>query len=222
MVTRARSAKPAPRAPAKTASKHTEPARAHTKAKSTPPPPGKAKSAPPPPPAKAKSAALPPPPAKAKSAPPPPPPAKAKKTEAARPPAKVTFPKKSQPPSDAEFGARLPAAVGKRFEALRALLKKHAAVEDFYYYGPRTGWAYRYLRGTQSLCSIVILQGRLVGILALDAAAQAKVSWEALSDVTRRARKVAHGTPALLWLDIPLDGPGATDFKSLLKAKLGP
>src|SRR5450631_3849831 len=162
MVTRARSAKPAPRAPAKTAAKHTEPARTHIKAKSAPPPPGKAKSAPPPPP-----------PAKAKSAPPPPPPAKAKKTEAARPPAKVTFPKKSQPPSDAEFGARLPAAVGKRFEALRALLKKHAAVEDFYYYGPRTGWAYRYLRGTQSLCSIVILQGRLVGILALDAAAQA-------------------------------------------------
>jgi hypothetical protein len=133
----------------------------------------------------------------------------------------VTFPKKAQPPTHAEFGARLPAAVGKRFESLRALLKKHAAVEDFYYYGPRTGWAYRYLRGTQSLCSIVILKGRLVGIVALDAAAQLKVSWDALSDVTRRARKVAHGTPALLWLDVPLDGTGATDFKSLLKAKLG-
>jgi hypothetical protein len=144
-----------------------------------------------------------------------------KASEAPRPTAKVTFPKKAQPPSDAEFGARLPAAVGKRFEVLRALLKKHAAVEDFYYYGPRTGWAYRYLRGTQSLCSIVILQGRLVGIVALDAAAQAKVAWDALSDVTRRARKVAHGTPALLWLDIPLDGTGATDFKSLLRAKLG-
>lgn len=139
----------------------------------------------------------------------------------ARPSARVTFPKKAQPPTHAEFGARLPAAVGKRFESLRALLKKHAAVEDFYYYGPRTGWAYRYLRGTQSLCSIVILKGRLVGIVALDAAAQLKVSWDALSDVTRRARKVAHGTPALLWLDVPLDGTGATDFKSLLKAKLG-
>jgi hypothetical protein len=139
----------------------------------------------------------------------------------ARAPTKVTFPKKAQPPTHAEFGARLAAAVGKRFEALRALLKKHAAVEDFYYYGPRTGWAYRYERGTQSLCSIVILQGRLVGIVALDAAAQAKIAWETLSDVTRRARKIAHGTPALLWLDVPLDGTGATDFKSLLKAKLG-
>src|SRR5450432_2537591 len=227
MPTRARPAKPAPRAPPKVPTKappkHPE-AGTHTKAKSAPPPPppAKAKSAPPPPPpAKAKSPPPPPPPAKAKSAPPPPPPAKAKSAEAPRPTAKVTFPKKAQPPSDAEFGARLPAAVGKRFEVLRALLKKHAAVEDFYYYGPRTGWAYRYLRGTQSLCSIVILQGRLVGIVALDAAAQAKVAWDALSDVTRRARKVAHGTPALLWLDIPLDGTGATDFKSLLRAKLG-
>ncbi|HEY5089794.1 MAG TPA: DUF3788 family protein, partial [Polyangia bacterium] len=176
---------------------------------------------PPPPRARAKSAAPPPPPAKAKSTEAPRPTAKAKTSQAPRPTAKVTFPKKAQPPSDAEFGARLPAAVGKRFEVLRALLKKHAAVEDFYYYGPRTGWAYRYLRGTQSLCSIVILQGRLVGIVALDAAAQTKVAWDALSDVTRRARKVAHGTPALLWLDIPLDGTGATDFKSLLRAKLG-
>jgi hypothetical protein len=146
--------------------------------------------------------------------------ATAKAKEPPRAP-KVTFPKKAQPPTHAEFGARLPAAVGKRFEALRALLKKHAAVEDFYYYGPRTGWAYRYLRGEQSLCSIVILQGGLVGIVALDAAAQAKVAWDTLSDVTRRARKVAHGTPALLWLDIPLDGTGATDFKILLRSKLG-
>jgi hypothetical protein len=146
---------------------------------------------------------------------------KLKNAEKPRPAGKVSFPKKAQPPTDAEFGAHLPAAVGKRFEALRALLKKHAAVEDLYYYGPRTGWAYRYLRGDQSLCSIVILKGRLVGIIALDATAQAKVGWETLSDVTRRARKVAHGTPALLWLDVPLDGTGATDFKSLLRAKLG-
>jgi hypothetical protein len=147
--------------------------------------------------------------------------AKAKAAKPARAPSKVAFPRKGQPPTQAEFGARLPAAVGKRFEALRALLKKHAAVEDFYYYGPRTGWAYRYQRGPQSLCSIVILEGRLVGIVALDAAAQAKVAWDTLSEVSRRARRVAHGTPALLWLDVPLDGAGATDFKSLLKAKLG-
>jgi hypothetical protein len=138
----------------------------------------------------------------------------------ARPAPKVAFPKKGQPPSHAEFAARLPAAVGKRFEAVRAYLEKQEVVEDFFYYGPRTGWAYRYLRGESSLCSIMLMKGRLVGIIALDAEAQAKVSWDALTDVTKRARKVAHGTPALLWLDVPLDGTGATDFKSLLKAKL--
>ncbi|HEX3901306.1 MAG TPA: DUF3788 family protein [Polyangia bacterium] len=145
---------------------------------------------------------------------------KAKTSPPARAPAKVAFPKKAQPPSHAEFAARLPAAVGKRFEAVRGYLEKQEAAEDFYYYGPRTGWAYRYQRGETSLCSIVILKGRLVGIIALDAAAQAKVTWDALTDVARRARKVAHGTPALLWLDVPLDGTGASDFKSLLKAKL--
>lgn len=138
----------------------------------------------------------------------------------ARPSPKVAFPKKAQAPTHAEFAARLPAPVGKRFEAVRGYLKKQEIVEDFYYYGPRTGWAYRYLEGENSLCSIMILKGRLVGIIALDAAAQAKVSWAALSDVAKRARKVAHGTPSLLWLDIPLDGTGAMDFKSLLKAKI--
>jgi hypothetical protein len=191
MAARPRPTKPAPRAPAKAEPRRRDP--------------------PPSPKDKRGDASRPPPQSSAH------PPARSP----ARAPAKVTFPKKAQPPTHAEFGARLPAAVGKRFEALRTLLKKHAAVEDFYYYGPCTGWAYRYQRGTQSLCSIVILQGRLVGIVALDAAAQAKIGWDALSDVARRARKVAHGTPALLWLDVPLDGTGATDFKSLLKAKLG-
>ena len=138
----------------------------------------------------------------------------------ARPSPKVAFPKKAQAPTHAEFAARLPAPVGKRFEAVRAYLKKQEIAEDFYYYGPRTGWAYRYQQGESSLCSIMILKGQLVGIIALDAAAQAKVVWNDLSDVTRRARKIAHGTPALLWLDVPLDGTGATDFKTLLKAKL--
>ena len=133
---------------------------------------------------------------------------------------KVAFPKKAQPPTHAEFAARLPAPVGKKFDSLRGFLKKQEAGEDFYYYGPRTGWAYRYMKGAQSICSIVILGGRLVGIVALDAAAQARVGWGELSDVAKRARKVAHGTPALLWLDVPLDGTGAADFKALLKAKL--
>jgi hypothetical protein len=146
--------------------------------------------------------------------------APAKASTPARQAPKVAFPKKATAPTDAEFAARLPAAVGKRFEAVRAYLKKQAATEDFYYYGPRTGWAYRYLQGETSLCSIMILKGRLYGIVALDAEAQAKVAWGTLTDVGKHARKVAHGTPALLWLDVPLDGTGATDFKALLKAKL--
>ena len=58
------------------------------------------------------------------------------------------------------------------------------------------------------------------GFDSLLRAAQAKIAWDGLSDVGRRARKQAHGTPALLWLDVPLDGAGANDFKTLLKAKL--
>ena len=146
--------------------------------------------------------------------------AKATAPEKPRPAPKVAFPKKAQPPTHAEFAARLPAPVGKRFEVLRTYLQKQGAAEDFYFYGPRTGWGYRHMKDDQSLCSIVLSAGRLVGIVALDAAAQAQVAWNGLSDVGKRARKLAHGTPALLWLDVPLDGVGATDFKALLKAKL--
>jgi hypothetical protein len=140
--------------------------------------------------------------------------------EKPRPAPKVAFPKKAQPPTHAEFAARLPAPVGKRFDLLRTFLKKQGAVEDLFYYGPRSGWAYRYLVDDQSLCSILLSAGKLVGIVALDSGAQANITWDGLSDVARRARKQAHGTPALLWLDVPLDGTGANDFKSLLKAKL--
>lgn len=133
---------------------------------------------------------------------------------------RVAFPKKNHPPSPAEFEARLPAAVGKRFEALRAFLQKQGADEDLFYFGPRTGWAYRYLRGEESVCSVGIVAGRLVGIVSLDAETQASIAWNALSDVARRARRVAHGTPARLWLDVALDGTGATDFRAILKAKL--
>jgi len=146
--------------------------------------------------------------------------AKAPAPEKPRTAPKVAFPKKAQPPTHAEFAARLPAPVGKRFEVLRTYLQKQGAAEDFYFYGPRTGWGYRHMKDDQSLCSIVLSAGRLVGIVALDAAAQAQVAWNGLSDVGKRARKLAHGTPALLWLDVPLDGVGATDFKALLKAKL--
>jgi hypothetical protein len=135
--------------------------------------------------------------------------------------AKPAFAKKAQPPTEAEFIARLPLPVGKRFESMRGLLRKQEAIsEELYYYGPKTGWAWRYLRGTQSLCSVMIHDGNLVGIVALDAAAQRAVAWKDLSPVGQKARKRAHGTPALLWLDLPFDGTGAGDFKTILKAKL--
>jgi hypothetical protein len=143
----------------------------------------------------------------------------------APPKPKPAFAKKTQPPSEAEFSARLPAAVGKRFETLRAFLKKQDGVtEELYFYGPKTGWAYRYLRGEgrQSVCSIALPGAELVGIVALDAAVQAAIEWSDLSKVGQRARKVAHGTPSLLWLDLPLAGSGAADFKAILKAKLRP
>jgi hypothetical protein len=134
---------------------------------------------------------------------------------------KPAFAKKGQPPTEAEFIARLPLPVGKRFESLRGFLKKHESVsEELYYFGPKTGWAWRYLRGATSLCSVMIHDGNLVGIVALDAAAQRAVGWDALSPAGQKARKRAHGTPALLWLDLPFDGTGAGDFKTILKAKL--
>jgi hypothetical protein len=135
--------------------------------------------------------------------------------------ARAAFPKKNQPPGEAEWSARLPLELGKRFETVRAFLKKQAGVaEDLYYYGPKTGWAYRYVRGPQSLCSIVIHDERLMGIVALDAAAQTAIVWEGLSPVGQKARKVAHGSPALIWVDVPFDGTGAKDFQALLKGKL--
>ena len=134
---------------------------------------------------------------------------------------KPAFSKKGQPPTEAEFIARLPLPVGKRFESVRSLLKKKDAVrEELYYYGPKTGWAWRYLHGAQSLCSVAIHDGKLVGIVALDAPTQRAVAWDALSEVGQKARRHAHGTPSLLWLDLPFDGTGASDFKAILKAKL--
>jgi len=167
---------------------------------------------------KAKAAAKPPPPkpappkqAAAKPAPPKPAPAKLR----------AAFPKKNLPPSETEFVARLPLALGKRFETVRAFLQKQPGVsEDLYYYGPKTGWAYRYQRGAQSLCSIVIHDERLMGIVALDTAAQTALVWEGLSPVGQKSRKFAHGTPSLLWIDVPFDGTGAKDFQAMLKAKL--
>jgi hypothetical protein len=150
-------------------------------------------------------------------------PTAAPKAAPAAKPAKgrAAFPKKNLPPSEAEFAARLPLALGKRFETVRAFLKKQPGLtEELYYYGPKTGWAYRYQRGPQSVCSIVIHDDRLMGIVALDTAAQTAIVWEGLSPVGQKARKVAHGSPSLLWIDVPFDGTGAKDFQAMLKSKL--
>ena len=135
---------------------------------------------------------------------------------------RIAFPKKNTPPTEAEFSARLPLAAGKRLEMVRAFLKKQRGVaEDLYFYGPKTGWAYRYLRDAQqSIGSIMIHDERLLGIVALDPAATAAIDWGALSPVGQKAKKLAHGSPALIWIDVPLDGSGAADFKAVVKAKL--
>jgi hypothetical protein len=144
----------------------------------------------------------------------------ARPTKPAR--SKVPFPKKNQPPSEGEFVARLPLPVGKKFETIRTFLKKQKDVtEDLYFYGPKTGWAYRYRHGPHSLATMMIHGDRLVGIVALDAATLSEIDFTALSEVGERARRLAHGSPALSWFDLPLDGSGAADFKALLKAKLG-
>jgi hypothetical protein len=207
-------AKPAVKPVAKAAAKPTTarlPGARPAPSKPAPAPskPAPAPSKPAPAPSKAKAPSKPVAPAAPKPAP-----AKAHKPRAA-------FPKKNLPPNETEFGARLPLALGKRFETVRAFLKKQPGVrEDLYYYGPKTGWAYRYVRGPQSLCSIVIHDERLMGIVALDPTAQTAIVWEGLSPVGQKARKVAHGSPALLWVDVPFEGTGAKDFQAMLKAKL--
>src|SRR5512147_824374 len=75
---------------------------------------------------------------------------------AAKPP-KVAFPKKNQPPTAAAFAARLPIALGKRFETARSfLLRQKDVKEDVYFYGPKTGWALRYLVKEQPLCALLL------------------------------------------------------------------
>ena len=98
---------------------------------------------------------------------------------------RIAFPKKNAPPTEAEFIARLPLASGRRLEMLRAFLKKQKGVaEDLYFFGPKTGWAYRYLRDAQqSVGSILIHDEQLLGVVALDPAATAAVDWNALSPV---------------------------------------
>jgi hypothetical protein len=134
---------------------------------------------------------------------------------------KVAFPKKNQPPTAASFAARLPIALGKRFEMARSfLLRQDDIKEDVYFYGPKTGWALRYLVKGQPLCALLLHSDVPVGIVSLPAATTSAVDWKALSPAGQLARKRAHGSPSLLWLDLPLAGNGAADFKAILRVKL--
>jgi Protein of unknown function (DUF3788) len=134
---------------------------------------------------------------------------------------RVPFAKPDQPPTEAELVARLPLATGKKLDAVRTFLKKQKRVaEDLYFYGPKTGWAFRYLRGSHSVATIMIHGDHLMGIVALDAAALEIIDFSSLSEAAQHAHKMAHGSPSLLWLDLPLEGSGASDFKSLLRSKL--
>jgi hypothetical protein len=146
-----------------------------------------------------------------------------KETGAAGKPSKLTvaFPKKNQPPTAAAFAARLPIALGKRFEMVRSfLLRQEDIKEDVYFYGPKTGWALRYLVNDRPLCALLLHGDAPVGIVSLPAAVSAAVDWKALSPAGQLARKHAHGSPSLLWLDLPLVGTGAADLKAILRAKL--
>jgi len=89
-----------------------------------------------------------------------------------------------------------------------------------YFYGPSTGWALRYLCGGKPLCALLLHSDWPVAIVSLEAAASAAVDWQALSPIGQRAQKTAHGSPSRLWLDIPLAGTGAADFKIIIRAKL--
>jgi hypothetical protein len=145
--------------------------------------------------------------------------AKPVSTSSARP--QVAFPKKNQPPTAAAFAARLPLALGKRFEAVRAFLIKQTGVsEEPYFYGPRSGWALRYLREGRPVCSLHIHDDLPMGLVSLDPRSLAGIDWKSLSAAGQKARKLAHGSPSLLWLDVPLDGGGAADFKAIARVKL--
>jgi hypothetical protein len=143
------------------------------------------------------------------------------KPAAADKPRRVAFPKKQQAPTAAAFAARLPLALGKRFELARSfLLRQRDIKEDVYFYGPKTGWALRYLLGEQPLCALLLHGDSPVGIVSLGATATAAVDWKGLSPVGQLAHKHAHGSPSMLWLDVPLAGTGAADFKAILRVKL--
>lgn len=131
------------------------------------------------------------------------------------------FPRKNQPPTAAAFAARLPLSLGKRFDLVRNyLLAQQAVEEDIFFYGPETGWAIRFRQQGRPLCSLHIHDERPVGIVSLEPPAITAIDWKGLSPAGRTARKQAHGSPSQLWLDVDLEGTGAADFRTILRAKL--
>jgi hypothetical protein len=161
----------------------------------------------------------------ARPTPPPLPPPRAKppvvKPEAKPRKPQPAFPKKNAPPTAAAFAARLPLALGKRFDLVRnALLGQEGVKEDVFFYGPESGWAIRFQLEGRPLCSLHIYDERPIGIISLEPDAIAGVDWKGLSPAGRTARKQAHGSPSLLWLDVDLEGTGAADFRAILRAKL--
>src|SRR4051794_40899112 len=116
---------------------------------------------------------------------------------------RIAFPKKNQPPTVTQFAALLPLPVGKRLESVRTFLTRQKDVtEDVYFYGPKSGWGLRYLAAGRPVCTLFVHGDRPLGIVSLDASASEGVDWKALSDVGQKARRAAHGSPALLWLDV--------------------
>jgi hypothetical protein len=137
-------------------------------------------------------------------------------------PVKIPFPKKNQPPAPEAFAAQLPVSLGKKLDGVRGFLAKLKDVsEDVFFYGPHSGWGLRYVAAGRPLCTLLVHRARPLGIVSLDPAATEAVQWDALSEVAHKARRAAHGSPSMLWLDVPLDSSGAADFKALLRAKLG-
>jgi hypothetical protein len=138
----------------------------------------------------------------------------------AKPP-KVAFPKKNQPPTAAAFTSLMPLPVGKRFESVRGFLCKQKDItEDVYFYGPKSGWGLRYLAAGRPVCTLFVHGERPLGIVSLDAATNEAIDWKGLSDVAQKARRAAHGSPSLLWLDVALDATGATDFRIIHNTKI--
>ena len=83
---------------------------------------------------------------------------------------------------------KLRSQVGLVFQNPDSQLFSASVREDVYFYGPRTGWALRYLMGEQPLCSLLLHGDAPVGIVALSAGATAAVDWKTMSPPVSTAK----------------------------------